>query len=102
MQDTFSLVRKGSKNKASKIIKFRMREERKEKREDGRGHQRAERCQEGQEAHTVTRRPWDAETVTAPRGLSHSAGGKCTCPPPATQITHNKSQDDLTVQYLCS
>lgn len=32
MQDTFSLVRKGSKNKASKVIKFRMRQERKEER----------------------------------------------------------------------
>ena len=79
MQDTFSLVRKGSKNKESEI-KFRIRQERKEKREDGRGRQRAESYPAGQEAHAV-RRSWDGERVMAGRGArqkgqGHSAQGK--------------------------
>ena len=74
MQDTFSLIRKGSKNKESEI-KFRIREERKEKRENGRGCQRAESYQEGQEAHTVRRRSWHGERVMAGRGARQKGPG---------------------------
>ena len=100
MQDTFPLVRKGSKNKESEI-KFRIREERKEKREDGRGRQRAESYPVGQEAHAV-RRSWDGERVMAGRGArqkehGHSAQGKRVAPPPTTQLL-TESPGDLAVQ----